>query len=139
MSRYNVPDWFIKKLRLQLLTAVIVIVGGLSLQSCSAVDVAKFFTGATSKGLSVDAQIGDKKAEISGQKGTGDIKVKDNGTVSVNTSKTDSNIERAEEVTINNTIPPWIMVLLLAGWILPQPSTMWINVKNYYKRLRNVK
>ena len=80
---------------------------------------------ASKDGISVDAQIGDRENDIQvdGARGAGDIKAKGNSTVNVNTTKNDSQIENAETVNIEN-IPPWVVLLLIIGWILPTPSSI---------------
>jgi hypothetical protein len=84
--------------------------------------------GGSDSGLSVDAQVGDREneAQVGGARGAGDIEAEDNATVNVSTNKIDSQIEKAENVTIQ-TIPPWVFLIALVGWILPTPLSMWNN------------
>ena len=44
--------------------------------------------------------------------------------------------ESVEEVQINNTnIPPWVILLLLLGWLLPTPQQIGQSVGNFILRL----
>lgn len=113
-----------------------------TLSACSYMDLIKeVIPGMDSGGISVDAQIGDRQnqVDIGGVTGTGNIEVEDNGTVNVNTTAVDANVEQAEEVTINNGPAPWILILLILGWVCPTPLTMaksllrLVGVKRYGK------
>jgi len=85
----------------------------LSLNSCAIWD----FIKPTGKGISVDTEIvaGDKaiNTEVSGKKET------TNNTADAITQTYNS---------VNKQAPWWIIVLLILGWILPQPSKMWSNL-----------
>lgn len=83
--------------------------------------------GTSGSGLSVDAQIGDREAEVGGTHGTGDIEVEDNGQVEVNTSEND--IE-AKEVTIENAPSWWMMLLLILPWFITSPQDIYRKLKN---------
>ncbi len=112
------------------------------LTSCSYMDlIEQVMPGRPKEGISVDAQIGDRQnqVDVGGVTGTGNIEVEDNGTVNVNTAKTNSNIEEAEEVTINNGPEPWVLLLLILGWSLPTPLTMFKSIAKRVGVKRNGK
>ena len=77
--------------------------------------------------MNVDAQIGDQKNTVAKVQGTGDIEA-DNVTVTT----TDKNIE-ADEVTVNEGPSLLFIGLLLLGWILPTPMTMFKGAIKYVK------
>lgn len=98
------------------------------LSGCSTLDLAKEALGlSSSKGISVDAQVGDREneAQIGGARGTGKIVAKGKSRVTVNTSthSTASRIEKAEKVVINNT-NPWVLGGLIATVILFIPTPL---------------
>jgi hypothetical protein len=75
-----------------------------------------------SDGISVDTEIvaGDKKEEIA----TGAVVGKKE-----ETHNTADVIHQTYE-TINKQAPWWVIVLLIIGWVLPEPSRMWAGIKN---------
>ena len=80
--------------------------------SCSYLKaVAPLLLEGSKSGLSVSSDIGDKKIDVAGQGGTGDIEVEDDGIVNINNDKSESRIEKANNVMISN-VPVWIVVLL---------------------------
>lgn len=113
------------------------------LTACSPLDVIKQVSShilPTEKGLSVDAQIGDRDNELqlSGAKGiSGDITAEDDATVVVNTSshETAAQIKRAEVVNIEQ-IPPWVLLLLILGWVLPTPTGIFRGAREWLARIR---
>lgn len=110
--------------------------------SCStikdlATGAAKGALGVDKGGIELDAQIGDRETDtdiqLDGAKGTGDVSAKDNAKVEVNTRRIDSNFDKAENVSIlNEHAPPWLVVLLLVGWLCPTPISMFRTVKSWF-------
>ena len=89
-------------------------------------------------GLSVelDAQIGDRQNDVetqigNGVKGTGDVTATKGGKVNVLTKAAESNFEKAESVAITNNkqAPLWMILLLILGWVLPDPMRMWQSIR----------
>lgn len=113
-----------------------------SAMSCStlkdmATGAAKSALGADKGGIELDAQVGDRETDTNiqtdGARGTGDVHAKDNARVSVDTRKIDSNFDKAENVSIlNEHAPPWLVILLLMGWIMPTPLSMFKTVKGWF-------
>ncbi len=77
------------------------------------------------KGISVDAQIGDRANDVQagGTKGAGDITAKDSATVNVNTTQADAQVESAGVVNVKN-YDPWMLGLLLLVVTLFVPSPL---------------
>jgi hypothetical protein len=105
--------------------------------SCSTLDVIKGALPALSedKGLSVETQIGDKNTKVESNSSTGsrDIKAKGNSTVTVSSAKTDNEVQTAEKVFINNGPSPWLLSLLILGWVCPTPRMMFLSVQKRFK------
>jgi len=107
------------------------------LAACSALEVAKtLLPGAANGGISADLQVGDKEQAVAlgGTRGTGNIEVEDEGSVEVNTVTQNSNIEKAKEVVINNGPKPWVLLVLVLGWVAPTPSEMWRRFRLWRKK-----
>lgn len=110
------------------------------LASCSAVTSAVTSAmGMGSKdGISAELHIGDKEIDtnLGGVQGTGNIEVK-KGNVIVTTAKITSNIERAENVDVYESPSPLFILLLVLGWVLPTPRSIYTRSKNWITRSRN--
>lgn len=108
------------------------------LSACGAIGALKAFVPSSQAGLSVDAQIGDKEQEVAvqlgGVKGTEDISAKGNAVVNVDTASIESNVEEANEVTINNDPSPWLYLILIGGWVLPTPMSMIRSLVGWFKK-----
>lgn len=48
-------------------------------------------------------------------------------------TKAEQAIEAAQ-VSIQN-LPPWVVLLLVLGWVLPSPMEIWVGLKNALKDL----
>lgn len=97
----------------------------LLLTACTATDVVKNVAGAalgTDKGgLTVDTELqnGDKTVNV-GETDNSETVVEDNeGTVNIQTTKTDKSFAQAGQVTINESMSPYEILLL--GWLIPSP------------------
>ncbi len=110
---------------------LLILLVAVTISSCSALEVLKNTVGpalglSADKGISAELQVGDREFEgnVGGVQGSG--KIQDvRGDVVVSTSQTESNVEQAERVIINNRPSPWLLLLLVMGWILPTPAGMW--------------
>jgi hypothetical protein len=122
--------------------------------------------------MSVDAQVGKENLQqnagvaMSGDKDTIDNSVVSKESTGVVVGKVSNNRISSSEldtaitaenqtsvkadnskVNISNTfqnIPPWILILLILGWVLPTPTSMVKNYvewrkENYYKRITNTR
>lgn len=105
------------------------------LAGCSTLDVAKGVAGIAlgeQPTLAVDAQLGDKTANV-GENDNSTIDVEDNeGIVTVTSTKSEKNFEKAEKVTINEGPDMFWSLLLVLGWLLPSPSVIYGEVKSWF-------
>lgn len=102
---------------------VVVISMLLTLTSCSALDVAKTAMGVGGSGpsLEVDTTVGDKEEAVVGRVGDSTEIASESITGGINTT----NIQ---------DIPPWVLLLLVLGWMLPSPSEMYREIKSWRKK-----
>jgi len=102
------------------------------LTACSALDFASKFIPTNKSGIEVDAQVGDKdqSVDVGTTNSVGDIVAKDKAVVNVENKESSAQVEQADQVVVNNQIPPWILILLVAGWVLPTPN----QCLGYFKR-----
>jgi len=103
-----------KQLRRFIIPAIMLVV----ITACSAMDLLKPIAKSTlgsSDGISVDAQIGDRENEVTVD--TGDKN-------SVEAAKIEGGINYVDE---GPSFP--IILLLILGWILPDPLRMWNGIK----------
>ena len=109
------------------------------LSACGAIGALKAFIPSSQSGLSVDAQIGDKEqaVQVGGVKGAKNISAKGNAVVNLDTAMIESNVEEANEVTINNDPSPWLYLILILGWVLPTPMSMFRSLKGLYHKRKN--
>jgi len=50
-------------------------------------------------------------------------------------NQAETTIEAHGETTIQN-IPPWVLLLLILGWLLPSPKEIWDGLWNIPKKVR---
>ena len=113
----------IKGLQMKLLTTLLVVV---CLTGCSALSsISALMPGLQDKGISVDAQVGDRANELAlgGARGTGKIVAKGKARVTVNTSSTGTRFDKAETVIVQN-FNPWVLGGLIGTIILFIPSPL---------------
>ena len=77
-----------------------------SLSACAALELLQDVLPGSKAGIAVDAQIGDKDQSVHV------------------TTNEETNIDGAQEVIINNDTKPWLYGLLILGWVLPTPVSM---------------
>lgn len=68
-----------------------------------------------SDGVSVDAQVGKEN------------------TKQVVGSQTSNEVGGNQQNIKSTNIPPFVLILLVLGWVLPTPETIWGNLKEYVK------
>jgi len=95
------------------------------LTACSPLDLIKpMLSGSSGPSLEVDTTIGDKEESVVGSIG-------------------DSSEIQAESITggVNTTnvqdIPPWVLMLLILGWLLPSHTEMYREIKSWFRREKN--
>ena len=98
---------------------LLVVILTCSVTSCSPLSALSVLGIGGKPGIAVDAQVGDREAKIGDSiQGTGDITAE---TVEVVTAE---NEIQAQEVIIENGPKPWVILLLILGWVLPTPNSM---------------
>jgi hypothetical protein len=103
----------------------------LTLTSCTALDIAKGVLKEPT-GISVDAQIGDKTANV-GTNDNSQVNLEDvRGDVKV--SKSNKNFNDAGQVTINEGLNIWYLIILVLGWLLPSPTRMYKEIRSWFTK-----
>jgi len=100
-----------------------VVVLSMLLMACSPLDIIKGAMGGGGPSLEVDTTIGDKEESVVGRVGDTSEIVSESITGGVNTT----NVEE---------MPPWVVLLLILGWLLPAPQVMYNEIKSWFKRGR---
>lgn len=106
------------------------------LSGCTALDAAKTVASIATEQptLSVDAQLGDKTANV-GETDNSMTEIEDNeGIVTVTSSKSDTSFGETGKVTINEGPNLMWGILMALGWLLPSPGTIWKEVKSLFRR-----
>ena len=98
------------------------------LQGCEVLSmISSMLPSGGESGISAELQIGDNENSLSKNSSSiGDIEAEDNATVNLSNNVSDSHIDKAEAVTINNGISPWWLMLCIIALQLPQlPIVKW--------------
>jgi len=77
-------------------------------------------SGGSGPSLEVDTTVGDKEEAVVGQVGT---------TTEISTESLSGGVN----TTNIQDIPPWVMLLLILGWLLPSPSEIYKEIKSWFK------
>lgn len=108
------------------------------LTGCTTTDVVSGIASAVSgeqPTLSVDAQVGDKVANV-GENDNSTINAEDNeGILTVTSNKSEKQFNGAQNVTIKESDSSKELILYLVGvlgWMLPSPSQMYLEVKSWF-------
>lgn len=101
------------------LPIALVLASSLAISGCTLWDTINPFK--SGKGIDVDAElvVGDKSTEVTGKKETTN-----------NTAEAITNTYN----TVNEEYPWWVIGLLVLGWILPSPASMWKSGLKLIKR-----
>lgn len=90
--------------------------------SCSTLDLLKTAVGAGGgPSLEVDTTVGDKEESVVGQVGSSTEISAESLTGGINTT----NIEQ---------VPPWVLLLLVLGWLMPSHTEIYREIKSWFKR-----
>jgi hypothetical protein len=95
--------------------AVVLICTVLLLQGCSALDLLPFGGGPT---VNSNAQVGAENTQQ----------------IVANQSTEEINAQSVVQNTIQD-IPPWVMILLILGWLLPSPQEIFKGLLYFIDRL----
>lgn len=115
----------------------------LALVGCTTTDVVSGVASALSgeqPTLSVDAQLGDKTANV----GTNDnsvIQADDNeGILTVTSNKSEKQFGDVKTVTIQESDSSkeiWLYIVGLIGWLLPDPAKIYAEVKSWFTKTKS--
>jgi hypothetical protein len=95
------------------------------LTACTPMDFIKpMLGGGGGPSLEVDTTIGDKEESVVGNIG-------DNSTI------TTESLTGGVNTTNVQDIPPWVVLLLILGWLCPSPTEMYREIKSWFRREKN--
>ena len=107
----------------------------LTTASCSGINPLGALTGGTN--VAANTQIGRTNTQTVGTTNNTDAGIRTEGNVeNINQDIASDNTvstERVDNLTINE-IPPWVVLLLLLGWLLPTPSQIAESILNLFRR-----
>lgn len=99
---------------------VLVMVGLLT--ACSPLDLIKgAFSSGDGPSLDVETVVGDKEEAVVGSIGDKTEVQAESFTGGINTTNVQD-------------IPPWVLLLLILGWLLPDPKVIYNEIKSWFKR-----
>lgn len=108
-----------------------------ALSGCSSLDLAKGIANGVlgeQSGISVDAQIGDKTANV-GTNDNSQVNLDDvEGNVTMTSTKSDKSFGTTDTININEGPNLLFMCLLIIGWLLPSPNQMFSEVKSWFTK-----
>jgi hypothetical protein len=90
------------------------------LTACSPLDLIKPMLSGSS-GPNLDVTVGDKEEYGVGQVG-------DSSTISTESLTGGVNTTNVQD------IPPWVVLLLVLGWLCPSPTEMYREIKSWFRR-----
>jgi len=97
------------------------------LSSCGLSGLPFLSGGGSGTNVAANTQLGKTNNQTIGASESTDqtIKVETlEGTVEQSNDKNKVNTESVENININE-IPPWVLLLLILGWLLPSPNEIW--------------
>lgn len=112
-------------------TLPLLLASTLFLSSCSGLNPMSFLTGG-GPNVAANTQIGKENSQaVVSQTSRTEVKAGDNSDIKTVSSKVST--ESIQEVTVNE-VPPWIILLLIVGWLLPSPNEIARWITNMLKR-----
>jgi len=106
---------------------VLLIAGSLLLASCSPLSWIPSFGGGSGTNVAANTQLGKTNNQTIGSSKSTDqtLRVEAiSGDVKQSNDENKVNTEKVDSITINE-IDPWILLLLVLGWLLPSPQEIW--------------
>tara|TARA_R110002020_G_scaffold277464_2_gene492899 strand:- start:13 stop:321 length:309 start_codon:yes stop_codon:yes gene_type:complete len=89
------------------------------LTACSPLDLVKpMLSGGSGPSLEVDTTVGDKEESVVGQVGSSTEIASESITGGINTTNVQD-------------IPPWVLLVLVLGWMLPSPTVLYKEIKSW--------
>ena len=93
-----------------------------SVVACSPLQIARsVLDSGSGPSLEVDTTVGDKEEAVVGRVGD----TREIHTESLSGGVNTTNVEE---------MPPWVVLLLLLGWLLPDPKAMYNEIKSWCRR-----
>jgi hypothetical protein len=93
----------------------------LMLTACSPLDLIKpMLSGSSGPSLEVETVVGDKEVVGVGQVG-------DSSTIST------ESLSGGVNTTYIEDIPPWVVILLILGWLLPSHTEIYREIKSWFR------
>lgn len=103
--------------------------------SCSGINPLGSLSGGTN--VAANTQLGKTNTQALGTTNNTDAAIRTEGNVeSISQDIASDNTvatERVENLTVNE-IPPWVVLLLLLGWLLPTPSQIAESILSLFRR-----
>ena len=91
------------------------------LAACSPLDLIKpMLSGGSGPSLEVDTTVGDKEESVVGSIG-------DTSTIST------ESLSGGVNTTYIEDIPPWVVILLILGWLLPSHTEIYREIKSWFR------
>lgn len=113
---------------------ILILVLAMFISSCTALDAVKTVAGAGAPSVGVNANFQDGNNTV-GQSTSTDIST-DEVYGGINTTNSEQTFKNAEVVNIMNT--DWaILILLIVGWMLPEPRAIYTEVKSWFVRSKS--
>ena len=99
-----------------------VVILALLLTACSPLDLIKpMLSGSSGPSLEVETVVGDKEESVVGSIG-------DTSTIST------ESLSGGVNTTYIEDIPPWVVILLILGWLLPSHTEIYREIKSWFRR-----
>jgi len=93
----------------------------LMLTACSPLDLIKpMLSGSSGPSLEVETVVGDKEESVVGSIG-------DTSTIST------ESLSGGVNTTYIEDIPPWVVILLILGWLLPSHTEIYREIKSWFR------
>ena len=98
-----------------------VVILALLLTACSPLDLIKpMLSGSSGPSLEVETVVGDKEESVVGSIG-------DTSTIST------ESLSGGVNTTYIEDIPPWVVILLILGWLLPSHTEIYREIKSWFR------
>jgi len=106
----------------------------LFLAGCSAGGALSLLTGG-GPNVAANTQLGQNNEQVLGLRNSDEQSIGDanNSNITQTADKTQVKSDSVERVNITN-IPPWVLLLLVLGWLLPSPAEIGRGIKSWFHK-----
>ena len=118
--------------------AIVALLASSFLLSSCGLSSLPFMGGGSGTNVAANTQLGKTNNQTLGTNETTEqvIKVETlEGTVEQSNDKNKVNTDSVENININE-IPPWVLLLLILGWLLPSPNEIWAGFLRMIRVIR---